>query len=57
MMDIDGLLTTGRKEGSLEGHKVYYAKEYPAMRNLQEVIESLKPSVRIVAGHSFIFNS
>lgn len=57
MMDIDGLLTTGRKEGSLEGHKVYYAKEYPAMRNLQEVIESLKPSVRIVSGHSFIFNS
>lgn len=49
MMDIDGLLTTGRKEGSLEGHKVYYAKEYPAMRNLQEVIESLKPSVLIGA--------
>lgn len=45
MVDIDGLLTTTRKDGSLEGHKVNYAKDIEPMKNLEEIVETIKPNV------------
>lgn len=47
MMDIDGLLTKGRTEGNLDGHKVWYAKDYKTMRTLIEVVREIKPTVLI----------
>ncbi|KAH8306429.1 hypothetical protein KR018_011232, partial [Drosophila ironensis] len=49
MVDIDGLLTTTRKVGSLEGHKVNYAKNVEPMTDLGEIVASIKPSVLIGA--------
>lgn len=45
MCDVDGLLTTTRKDGNLEGHKSYYAKDHKPMKNLKEIVKELKPSV------------
>lgn len=45
MCDIDGLLTTTRKEGSLEGHKQHYAKDCKPMKDLGEVVKEVKPTV------------
>lgn len=45
MCDIDGLLTTTRKEGSLEGHKKHYAKDCKPMKDLGEVVKEVKPTV------------
>ncbi|KAH8313406.1 hypothetical protein KR067_005430, partial [Drosophila pandora] len=49
MVDIDGLLTTTRKVGSLEGHKVNYAKDIAPMTDLGEIVSTIKPSVLIGA--------
>lgn len=49
MMDIDGLLTKDRKEGHLDGHKVYYAKDHKTCKSLGEVVKEIKPSVLIGA--------
>ncbi|KAH0945443.1 hypothetical protein HN011_001118 [Eciton burchellii] len=49
MMDIDGLLVKNRPEGHLEGHKIWYAKEYKVMKNLLDVVREIKPSVLIGA--------
>lgn len=45
MVDIDGLLTTSRKVGSLDGHKVHYAKDIAPMTDLGEIVSTIKPSV------------
>lgn len=45
MCDVDGLLTTTRKEGSLEGHKKSYAKDVEPMKDLGEIVKKIKPSV------------
>lgn len=45
MCDIDGLLTTTRKDGNLEGHKTYYAKNVEPMKDLAEVVKKVQPSV------------
>lgn len=45
MCDVDGLLTTTRKDGNLEGHKQYYAKEHEPMKDLGEIVKKIKPSV------------
>lgn len=45
MCDIDGLLTTTRKEGSLEGHKKHYAKNCQPMKDLEQVVNEVKPTV------------
>lgn len=45
MCDIDGLLTTTRKVGNLEGHKTYYAKDVEPMKELGEVVKKVKPTV------------
>lgn len=47
MMDIDGLLTNARKVGNLDGHKVWYAKDYKDMKTLLEVVADIKPTVLI----------
>ncbi|XP_039967591.1 NADP-dependent malic enzyme isoform X3 [Bactrocera tryoni] len=49
MIDIDGLLTTTRKEGSLSEHQKNYAKDVEPMKNLQEIVEKVKPNVLIGA--------
>lgn len=48
MCDIDGLLTTTRKDGNLEGHKAYYAKNVEPLKELGEVVKKVKPSVNYV---------
>lgn len=55
MMDIDGLLTTTRKEGTLEGHKVWYAKDHKPIKTLHDVVKEVKPTVLI--GKSTFFRS
>ena len=47
MMDIDGLLTQGRSEGNLDGHKVFYAKDHKSVKTLAEVVKEIKPTVLI----------
>ncbi|XP_061388755.1 NADP-dependent malic enzyme-like [Musca vetustissima] len=49
MVDIDGLLTTTRKDGNLEGHKCNYAKDVEPMKNLEDIVEKIKPNVLIGA--------
>ncbi|KAM7362798.1 NADP-dependent malic enzyme b, mitochondrial isoform 1-T1 [Cochliomyia hominivorax] len=49
MVDVHGLLTTSRKEGSLEGHKLNYAKDVEPMQSLEEIVEKVKPNVLIGA--------
>lgn len=49
MVDIDGLLTTTRKEGSLSPHQQNYAKNVEPMKNLQDIVEKVKPNVLIGA--------
>lgn len=47
MCDIDGLLTTTRTDGNLEGHKTYYAKDHPPIKDLAQVVKEIKPTVRL----------
>ncbi|XP_014220692.1 NADP-dependent malic enzyme isoform X2 [Trichogramma pretiosum] len=49
MLDIDGLLTTTRTVGDLEGHKIYYAKDHEPMTTLIDVVRKVKPSILIGA--------
>lgn len=46
MADIDGLLTTTRKVGDLHGHKKFYAKNHPPVKDLLEIVREIKPTVR-----------
>lgn len=46
MADIDGLLTTTRKVGDLHGHKKFYAKNHPPVKDLLEIVKEIKPTVR-----------
>lgn len=47
MVDINGLLTKTRKDGDLEGHKVFYAHDHKDMKNLEEIVADIKPSVSL----------
>lgn len=47
MMDIDGLLTEGRKVGNLDGHKKWYAKVHSDVKSLIDVVKEIKPTVLI----------
>ena len=49
MCDVDGLLVNGRTEGKLEGHQLYYAKDYKEMKNFEEIVKEVKPSILIGA--------
>lgn len=54
MCDIDGLLTTTRNEGNLDGHKKHYAKNCQPMKDLGQVVKEVKPTVNLSSCH-FIF--
>lgn len=58
MCDIDGLLTTTRTDGRLEGHKKFYAKDRPPIKDLGQIVKELKPTVNcsIIASNLW-FNS
>lgn len=45
MCDIDGLLTTTRTTGNLEGHKQYYAKNHKPIKDLAQIVKEIKPTV------------
>lgn len=45
MCDIDGLLTTTRTTGNLEGHKQFYAKNHPPIKDLGQIVKDIKPTV------------
>lgn len=47
MVDIDGLLAKARPEGHLEGHKAFYAKDHAPIKDLEAVVNEIKPSVLI----------
>lgn len=47
MMDIDGLLVKDRPEGNLEGHKIWYAKDYKVTKSLIDIVREIKPTVLI----------
>ncbi|CAO1432400.1 unnamed protein product [Diamesa hyperborea] len=49
MCDIDGLLAKGRPEGKLGGHKWFYAKDHEVMKNFEDVVNEVKPSILIGA--------
>lgn len=49
MADIDGLLTTTRKDGDLHGHKKFYAKDHPPVKDLLEIVKEIKPTILIGA--------
>lgn len=46
MCDVDGLLTTTRDDGNLDGHKQHYAKNIQPMKDLGQVVKEVKPTVR-----------
>lgn len=54
MCDVDGLLTNSRKDGNLDGHKKYYAKEHEPMKDLGEIVKKIKPSVSADLSRQFI---
>lgn len=47
MVDIDGLLAKSRPEGNLEGHKAFYAKDHAPIKDLEAVVNEIKPTVMI----------
>jgi malate dehydrogenase (oxaloacetate-decarboxylating)(NADP+) len=49
MVDIDGLLAKDRPEGKLDGHKKYYAKQHKVMKDFNEVVKEVRPSILIGA--------
>lgn len=49
MCDINGLLTTTRREGDLCGHKAFYAKNVQPEKDLLTICQNLKPSILIGA--------
>ncbi|KAF4521631.1 hypothetical protein B566_EDAN006673 [Ephemera danica] len=49
MKDIHGLLVKNRPEGELDGHKAYYAKDHPVVKDLHSVVKEIKPSILIGA--------
>lgn len=56
MCDIDGLLTTTRKDGNLEGHKKYYAKDHTAIKDLAQIVKEIKPTVILIFSVWFSMN-
>ncbi|XP_063243660.1 NADP-dependent malic enzyme-like isoform X2 [Bacillus rossius redtenbacheri] len=49
MVDSKGLIVKDRPEGGVAGHKVYYAKAHPPMKDLEEIVKKIKPTVLIGA--------
>nr|CAD7195183.1 unnamed protein product [Timema douglasi] len=49
MVDSKGLIVKGRPEGGVTGHKVHYAQVHAPIKNLDEVVRTVKPTVLIGA--------
>ncbi|GIY29298.1 NADP-dependent malic enzyme [Caerostris darwini] len=49
MVDSRGLVVTSRTAEGLKDHKKYYAKEHEPTKNLEEMMEHIKPTVLIGA--------
>jgi len=49
MVDSKGLIVKDRPEGGVTGQKILYAKNHAPVRNLEEVVKEVKPSVLIGA--------
>lgn len=47
MVDIDGLVTTDRPEGSLDTHKFPYAKRHAPVHNFGDVVKEIQPTIII----------
>jgi hypothetical protein len=47
MVDSKGLIVKDRPEGGVTGHKVLYTKNHVPIKNLEEIIREVKPSVII----------
>lgn len=47
MVDSKGLIVKDRPEGGVTGHKVLYAKHHVPIKNLEEIVREVKPSVLI----------
>ena len=47
MVDSKGLIVKDRPEGGVTGQKVLYAKNHIPMKNLEEVVVAVQPSVLI----------
>lgn len=47
MFDIEGLLTTSRPEGSLDEHRIVYAKDHAPIKNFGDAVKQIKPSIII----------
>ncbi|KAI5712766.1 hypothetical protein M8J75_010981 [Diaphorina citri] len=49
MVDSKGLIVKDRPEGGVTGHKVHYAKKHAPVKNLADVVKTVKPSILIGA--------
>nr|CAD7444529.1 unnamed protein product [Timema bartmani] len=49
MVDSKGLIVKDRPEGGVTGHKVHYAQVHAPIKNLDEVVRTVKPTVLIGA--------
>lgn len=47
MVDIEGLVTNNRPEGSLDCHKILYAKDHAPVSSFGDVVKEVKPSIII----------
>lgn len=49
LVDSKGLIVKSRDPAQLHGHKILYAKDHPATKDLEEIVEQIKPSALIGA--------
>lgn len=47
LVDSKGLIVKDRPDGGISGHKVRFAKNMAPIRNLGDVVKTVKPSVLI----------
>lgn len=47
MVDSKGLIVKDRPDGGVTGHKVLYAKAHEPIRNLEDVVNTIHPTVLI----------
>ncbi|XP_067010270.2 NADP-dependent malic enzyme isoform X2 [Anabrus simplex] len=49
MVDSKGLIVKDRPEGGVLGHKIHYAKNHAPIKDLETIVQTIKPSVLIGA--------
>lgn len=47
LVDSKGLLVKNRPEGGISGHKKMFAQDHAPIRNLADVVKTIRPSVLI----------